>query len=375
MLLSEHIRLVAAFDHRHIFLDPTPDAARSFAERRRMFALPRSSWDDYDRALISEGGGVYARDREIGTGDPQVRAALGLGDDVTELSPRIWSRPCCRRRSTCCGTAVSALRQSGVGVRRVGGRQEQRRGARARGRRPCPRGRGGRQPRCDAVGAHRVRAARGQDQHRRDRQLGRVDCSDHEVNIKILLDAVVSSGELPSTDRDPLLASMTDEVARLVLADNIAQNDHSACPVPARPRCWGAPSSDRHARHPPRARPQARGAAHRGRVRPAAQAGGGLTSPDLATVMAHAKLALKQDLLATELPDSDFFSPLVCPVTSRSRCAIGSARRSAGTRCVARSWPRCWRTRRSTTGASRTRTGSRRTRARRAPTRSAPTPR
>src|SRR5690606_16613203 len=87
MLLSRHIRLVAAFDHRHIFLDPDPDPARSFAERERLFKLPRSSWADYDAKLISKGGGVYPRSANPLESGPQVRAARGLADDVRSLSP------------------------------------------------------------------------------------------------------------------------------------------------------------------------------------------------------------------------------------------------------------------------------------------------
>ena len=87
MLLSKHIRLIAAFDHRHIFLDPDPDAAASWEERRRMFDLPRSSWDDYDKSLISEGGGVYSREQKSIPVSPQVRAALGIDGEVTEMTP------------------------------------------------------------------------------------------------------------------------------------------------------------------------------------------------------------------------------------------------------------------------------------------------
>ncbi|MHC9297522.1 NAD-glutamate dehydrogenase domain-containing protein, partial [Mycobacterium sp. LTG2003] len=87
MLLSQHIRLVAAFDHRHIFLDPTPDAATSWQERRRLFDLPRSSWEDYDRAVISAGGGVYSRQQKSIPISPQVRAALGIEADVAEVAP------------------------------------------------------------------------------------------------------------------------------------------------------------------------------------------------------------------------------------------------------------------------------------------------
>ena len=89
MLLSEHIRLLAAFDHRHIFLDPIPDAARSFAERRRLFDLPRSSWDDYDTSLISAGGGVFSRATEVHADQPAGRARRWAS---TTASPR-WRRP------------------------------------------------------------------------------------------------------------------------------------------------------------------------------------------------------------------------------------------------------------------------------------------
>ncbi|EUA18160.1 bacterial NAD-glutamate dehydrogenase family protein [Mycobacterium xenopi 3993] len=87
MLLSKHIRLVAAFDHRHIFVDPNPDAASSWEERRRLFELPRSSWDDYDRSRISAGGGVYSREQKAIPISDQLRAALGIDDDVSEMTP------------------------------------------------------------------------------------------------------------------------------------------------------------------------------------------------------------------------------------------------------------------------------------------------
>jgi glutamate dehydrogenase len=103
MLLSRHIRLLAAFDHRHVFLDPNPDIAKSFVERERMFKLPRSSWDDYDKSLISAGGGVWPRSVKSIPISPEVRAALSLKADVQHMST-----PSSRRRSICCGTAVLA---------------------------------------------------------------------------------------------------------------------------------------------------------------------------------------------------------------------------------------------------------------------------
>src|SRR5699024_2578467 len=96
MLRSRHIRLVAAFDHRHVFVDPDPDAATGFAERERLFELPRSSWDDYDRSLISAGGGVFSRTAKSVTITPEIAAALGLADDVSELTPSELIRACLR---------------------------------------------------------------------------------------------------------------------------------------------------------------------------------------------------------------------------------------------------------------------------------------
>ncbi len=240
MLLSEHIRLVAAFDHRHIFLDPTPDAARSFAERRRMFALPRSSWDDYDRALISEGGGVYARTAKSVPVSPQVRAALGLGDDVTELSPpdlvkAVLQAPVDLLWNGGIGTYVKAASESDASVGDKSNDAVRVLGADVRARVVGEGGNLG----VTQLGRIEYALHGGKiNTDAIDNSAG-VDCSDHEVNIKILLDAVVSSGELPSTDRDPLLASMTDEVARLVLADNIAQNDQLGMSRASAPQMLG----------------------------------------------------------------------------------------------------------------------------------------
>ena len=119
MLLSKHIRLLAAFDHRHIFIDPNPDAATSWNERKRLFDLPRSSWEDYDRSLISEGGGVYSREQKSIPISPQIRAALGIADNVEEMTPPSSDqgdpegsgRPAVQRRNR-------HLHQSGDGVGR-----------------------------------------------------------------------------------------------------------------------------------------------------------------------------------------------------------------------------------------------------------------
>ena len=226
MLLSKHIRLLAAFDHRHIFLDPTPDAAASFAERQRLFELPRSSWDDYDKSLISEGGGVYPRQAKSIPVSPQVRAALGLPEGTTAAQPA--------------GTA--ARHPAGPGRPAL-----QRRHRHLR-RRPAPKPTPRWATRPTTPSASTARDLRvkvvgeggnlGMTQRGRieaalqgvilntdaiDNSAG-VDCSDHEVNIKIFVDRMVAAGKLIRPSGAGFLASMTDEVGRLVLEDNIDQN-------------------------------------------------------------------------------------------------------------------------------------------------------
>ena len=225
MLLSKHIRLVAAFDHRHIFLDPNPDAARSYVERERMFKLPRSSWDDYDRSLISEGGGIHPRSVKSIAITPQVRAALDLPAGTEQLSPNelmnaILKAPVDLLWNGGIGTYVKAASESHADA---GDRANN--GLRVNGG----------ELRCKAVGEGgnlgmtqkgRIEAAFAGvlvNTDFIDNSAG-VDTSDHEVNIKILLSAPVLRGELSQEQRNALLASMTDEVGELVLNDNYRQN-------------------------------------------------------------------------------------------------------------------------------------------------------
>ena len=226
MLLSEHTRLVAAFDHRDIFLDPDPVADTSYAERKRLFELPRSSWQDYDKSLISEGGGVFpriAKSIPISAAGPRGPVARGrrAGDDAGRADardPAGAGRPALERRHR-------HLRQGADRDRRRGRRQGQRRDP-------------GRTARELRAGASARAATSGFTQRGRieyaaaggrintdfiDNSAG-VDTSDHEVNIKILLDRVVADGDLTEKQRNDLLASMTDEVGTLVLVDNYEQN-------------------------------------------------------------------------------------------------------------------------------------------------------
>ncbi|MFF2393216.1 NAD-glutamate dehydrogenase [Nocardia sp. NPDC055165] len=324
MLLSPHIRLVAAFDHRHIFLDPNPDASSSFAERERLFALPRSSWADYDRSLISEGGGVFERTVKSVPISPQARTALGLPDSVQTLSPpelvrAILLAPVQLLWNGGIGTYVKASTESNAEVGdksndavRVDGNQLRVKvigeggnlGATALGRIEF----------CRAGGKMNTDAL--------DNSAG-VDCSDHEVNIKVLLDGVVSAGGLAPADRNPLLASMTDEVARMVLHDNVDQNTLigiARTDAPQMLNVHGRVIADLEQRRgldrELEALPSTAELARRG------EEGAGLASPELANLLAHVKLGLKADLLDTDLPDSAYFArklPLYFPTPLREQ--------------------------------------------------------
>ncbi len=225
MLLSKHIRLVAAFDHRHIFIDPDPDAATSFKERQRMFKLARSSWLDYDAKLISKGGGVFSRAEKSIKLSKEMKAALGIEADVDSMSPTelmsaILKSPVDLLWNGGIGTYVKASHQSNADV---GDRANN--GLRVNGN----------ELRCKIVGEGgnlgltqlgRVEAAHYGvllNTDFIDNSAG-VDTSDHEVNIKILLNGEVQKDKLTLPARNKLLASMTDEVAALVLNDNYRQN-------------------------------------------------------------------------------------------------------------------------------------------------------
>ncbi|MCF6389578.1 NAD-glutamate dehydrogenase [Mycobacterium sp. MBM] len=324
MLLSPHIRLIAAFDHRDIFLDPNPDAATSFAERERMFALPRSSWADYDRSLISEGGGVFSRQQKSIPISPQVRHALGLPGEVTEMTPpalmkAVLLAPVDLFWNGGIGTYVKAETESDadVGDRandaiRVNGNQLRVKvvgeggnlGVTQRGRIEF-----------DLAGGRINTDAL-------DNSAG-VDCSDHEVNIKILIDSLVTAGKVSAGERTELLMSMTDEVGRLVLADNIDQNDLMGTSRANAPSLLQVHArqikefvTERELNRELEALPSEKEILRRHEL------GIGLTSPELATLMAHVKLALKDELLRTDLPDQEVFAarlPQYFPLELRDR--------------------------------------------------------
>ena len=317
MLCSEHLRLLAAFDHRHVFVDPDPDPVSSCAERRRLFELPRSSWDDYDRSLISAGGGVWPRSAKRIPVSAQMRRALGISGgiagsitgDVSELSPpelirAILLSPAQLLFNGGIGTYVKAATEIHADVAdkandavRVDGAQLRVQvvaeggnlGLTQRGR--IEFARAGGKINTDAI----------------DNSAG-VDCSDHEVNIKILLDRLVTDGVLSAVQRRVVLHEMTDEVAALVLTHNAEQNTqlgvsraHAASMVSVHGRLMTS-LEERHgldrslAILPTQAQWQVR-----------ESAGEGLTSPELSTLMAHVKLGLTSEVLASDLPDAEVF--------------------------------------------------------------------
>ncbi|MGY1622516.1 NAD-glutamate dehydrogenase [Geodermatophilus sp. SYSU D00965] len=313
MLLSEHIRLVAAFDHRHVFVDPTPDAAASFAERRRLFDLPRSSWADYDPALISPGGGVWPRTaKSIPVSEP-MRTALGLPADVEVLSPvelvrAVLTAPVDLLFNGGIGTYVKASTESSLDVGdkandavRVDGRDLRVRvvgeggnlGLTQRGR--VEYALAGGRINTDAI----------------DNSAG-VDTSDHEVNIKIALGRVVEAGELDAEGRAALLGDMTDEVAAAVLTDNHAQNAILAVEVTsarslldAHQRYLRALERSGRLVRSVEALPDDRQLAERRRD------GQALTGPELSVLLAYAKLQTGDAVLASDLPDDPALEDLL----------------------------------------------------------------
>ena len=306
MLLSRHIRLVAAFDHRHIFLDPTPDEARSFAERERLFKLPRSSWADYDTSLLSAGGAVHARSAKSITLTPQVKAMLYVqarhGDSMTptELMNAILKAPVDLIYNGGIGTYVKATSETHA---QVGDRAGDALRVDGRELRCKVFGEGGNLG-CTQLGRIEFALAGGRiNTDAIDNSAG-VDTSDHEVNIKILLGLPISEGEMTEKQRNSLLPEMTNDVAALVLRDNVFQSQVLSVTGRIAPQLLDAQT--RFMQFLEKA----------GRLNRAIEflpsdeviaerraQGLGLTSPERAVMLAYSKIWLYDELLASTLPD------------------------------------------------------------------------
>jgi len=324
LLRSPRLALIAAFDHRHVFLDPTPDLAASHAERQRLFALPRSSWADYDRRLISAGGGVWPRDARAIPLAPTARRALGT--DAEALAPDALIRAILR-------APVDLLWFGGVGTYvKAGGETH----AAAADRGNDALRVDAETLRCAVVaeGANLALTQRGRvalalrgtrlNTDAIDNAAG-VNCSDHEVNIKILLELAIRDGRLARGERDALLASIEADVARLVLRDNYLQTQALSLAAAQAPE-----RLERHCRlidfleRSGRLDREQAGLPDDGTLATRRERGQGLVRPELAVLLAHTKLAVASALLATALPDDPALLPDLeryFPAPLRERCA------------------------------------------------------
>ena len=314
MLLSRHTRLLAAFNHMHVFLDPNPQPEASFTERQRLFAQPRSSWSDYDPSLISEGGGVFERSAKSIPISAQVREALGIRAD--RLAPPDLIRELLR-------APVDLLFNGGIGTY-VKASTESHADAGDKTN-DAVRVDGG-ELRCRVVGeggnlgfTQRGRieyAASGGADHRGGRintdaidNVAGVNCSDHEVNIKILLDGLVKDGEMTETERNQLLIEMTDAVADQVLCGSYTQTQAMSLAV-----FQSVSMFDVHARLISQLE-QVAGLNREIEYLPSDQAIAarklkhkGLLAPELAIVMAYCKIHLYVRLLGSDLPEDPYLA-------------------------------------------------------------------
>ncbi|HEY0437625.1 MAG TPA: NAD-glutamate dehydrogenase domain-containing protein, partial [Phenylobacterium sp.] len=311
MLLSKQIRLLAAFDHRDIFLDPDPDPAKSWTERARMFALPRSSWQDYDRRAISKGGGVFARGLKSVPLTPQVKAMLDLTVDA--LSPAELINAILKARAELLylggiGTYVKARHEANAEVGDKANDAVRINGVDLRVQVV------GEGANLGLTQAGRIEFANGGghvDTDAIDNSAG-VDTSDHEVNIKILTGMLERTGELTRKKRDTLMRAMTDDVAEHVLAHNYDQTLALSLM-----ELDTVGEMEPHAQFMAELEGKGRldraveGLPDRAEIAERMAAGRGLTRPELAVLLAYGKLELKREIVATGAPDDPWFESLL----------------------------------------------------------------
>ncbi|MFJ2270412.1 NAD-glutamate dehydrogenase [Streptomyces sp. NPDC087849] len=313
MLLSEHIRLVAAFDHRHIFIDPDPDAATSYAERRRLFDLPRSSWADYNKELLSAGGGIHPRSAKSIPINAHIREALGIESRVTKMTPAELMQTILKARVDLLwnggiGTYIKSSAESNADV---GDKANDAIRVNGQDLRAKVVGEGGN---LGATQLGRIEFARGGGRINTDAidNSAGVDTSDHEVNIKILLNGLVRDGDMTVKQRNKLLAEMTDEIGRLVLRNNYAQNVALANATAQSPSLLHA--HQRFMRRLGRDGDLDRGLeflpADR-QIRELLNAGKGLSQPELAVLLAYTKITAARELIRTSLPDDPHLQKLL----------------------------------------------------------------
>ncbi|HTN49461.1 MAG TPA: NAD-glutamate dehydrogenase domain-containing protein, partial [Burkholderiaceae bacterium] len=303
MLLSRHIRLIAAFDHRHIFIDPSPDTAASFVERERMFALPRSSWADYNTSVISAGGGIWSRSEKSIPVSPQAQSVLGVKASQmtpTELITAILKAPVDLLYNGGIGTYVKAATETHIDV-----------GDRANDAVRI----NGADLRCKVIGEGgnlgftqrgRIEAAMSGVRLYTDAidNSAGVDTSDHEVNIKILLSMPMADGRLTLEQRNALLAEMTDDVGALVLEDNYFQTQALSVGVhTARKLLEQQQRFIRFLEKEGRLNRALEFLPDDETIAERRAMGHALTGPERAVLLAYSKMWLFDELLTSELPD------------------------------------------------------------------------
>ncbi|KZN33273.1 NAD-glutamate dehydrogenase [Pseudoalteromonas luteoviolacea] len=322
MLLSEHTRLVAAFNHMHIFIDPNPDAASSYKERARMFELPRSSWEDYDASLISQGGGIFSRAAKSITLTPEIKKMLGTKKasmTPTELIKALLMMPVDLLWNGGIGTYIKAASESDadVGDRandalRINGSQL---GAKIFGE--------GGNLGATQLGRIEFAAKGGRINTDFIDNVGGVACSDNEVNIKILLNGLVAEGDLTKKQRDELLYAMTDEVSELVLADCYRQTHTLSVTKSKGPATLKEKIRFIHAL-------EKEGKLDRNieflpsdeELAERAAAGLDLTRPELSVLVSYSKMVLKETLVVDEITENPYYRQLLVnsfPVPLRDR--------------------------------------------------------
>ena len=331
MLLSKHIKLLAAFNHMHIFIDPDPDPAKSWKERQRMFDLPRSAWTDYDAKLISKGGGLFDRKAKSINLSPEIKALLGV--KVDRLTPN---------------ELITLLLKAKVELLWFGGI-----GTYAKASHETHADAGDRANDAIRINAKEIGAQvigeganLGVTQNARiefglaggrcntdsiDNSAG-VDCSDHEVNIKILLGGVEEAGDMTRKQRDVLLAKMTDEVADLVLRDNYLQTQ--AITVTHQLGVHLVDRTARFMRSLERADQLNRAVEHLPddeTITDRLKQGQGFARSELAVLLSYAKIVLYDELLASDLPDDGYLADSLAdyfptPLRSKYRAVIDKHR-------------------------------------------------
>lgn len=311
MLLSQHICLVAAFNHAHIFIDPNPDSAGSFSERQRLFTTPKTGWGDYNKALISSGGGVFNRDAKVILISPEMQARFDIQETAltpTELIHNLLKSPVDLIWNGGIGTYIKASSESHGDV-----------GDKANDSLRI----NGNQLRCKVIGegGNLGMTQRGRVEYCLNGgacntdfidNAGGVDCSDHEVNVKILLNEVVSNGDLTPKQRNQLLAEMTDNVAQLVLKNNyrqtqaisIAESESLSRTAEYR-RFMSSLESQKRLKRSLEFLPSDEALLERQTHKK------GLTRPELSILISYAKAVLKEDLAAADIADDNYMATFI----------------------------------------------------------------